>query len=103
MKFGLSDQDLNYIISVLKERVEIKKAIIFGSRAKGNYKNSSDVDIAIVGQDVNFDTVSSVHYKLEEESPLPYMFDIIDYNNLNHVELKEHIKRVGIVFYESQN
>lgn len=79
---------------------EIEKAIIFGSRAKGNYKTASDIDIALMGVNVNFDIVSKVHYKLQEESPLHYLVDIIDYNNINNIELKERIDRVGIAIYE---
>lgn len=103
MKFGLSDTDLDYIVDVIKNFKEIDKAIIFGSRAKGNYKTGSDIDIAIIGSDVTFDTVANVHYMLEEESPMPYLFDIIDYNNLDHVELKAHIDRVGIALYQKDN
>jgi uncharacterized protein len=44
-------------------------------------------------------TVSTLHASLEEEGPLPYFFDIVDYTHLNHSELKEHIDRVGKVIY----
>jgi predicted nucleotidyltransferase len=93
--FGLYDGDLAYIISVIGEFSEIKKAVVFGSRAKGNYKKGSDVDIAIFGDDISFSTITRLHYRLEEEGPLPYLFDIVDYTHSNHMELKEHIERVG--------
>ena len=44
--FGLLDRDIKYIIKALEQHDEIEKAIIFGSRAMGNYKKGSDVDIA---------------------------------------------------------
>lgn len=100
MEFGLKESDLKYIISILKRYPEIKKATIFGSRAKGTYKNGSDVDIAIYGKEVDFNIVSKVHYLLEETGPLPYLFDVIDYDHLEHKELKEHIDRVCKVIYE---
>ncbi|MDD2498976.1 MAG: nucleotidyltransferase domain-containing protein, partial [Desulfitobacteriaceae bacterium] len=59
MKFGLRESDLAYIISAIKELSEIEKAVIFGSRAKGNYKPGSDIDLAIYGDRISFDTVSS--------------------------------------------
>ncbi|NLM42645.1 MAG: nucleotidyltransferase domain-containing protein [Clostridiales bacterium] len=100
MSIGLSELDIEYIVGVIAKFNEIKKAVIFGSRAKGNYKAGSDIDIAIYGDDITYDTISSLHSLLEDESPLPYLFDIVDYTHLDHKELKEHIDRVGIVIYE---
>ena len=51
--FGLLDRDIKYIIKALEQHDEIEKAIIFGSRAMENYKKGSDVDIAIIGENVN--------------------------------------------------
>ncbi|SKA77592.1 Nucleotidyltransferase domain-containing protein [Caloramator quimbayensis] len=100
MNFGLRDSDIEYIRDAMKRFKDIEKAVIFGSRAKGNYKAASDVDIAIYGEKINFDILSKLHAMLEEESPMPYFFDIVDYSHLNHKELKEHIDRVGMVIYE---
>lgn len=102
MNFGLKDSDLDYIKKVLGKFPEIEKAVIFGSRAKGNYKPGSDVDIAIYGEKIDFDVVSALHAMLEDEGPLPYYFDIVDYTHLTHEELKEHIDRVGKVIFERE-
>jgi len=99
MNFGLRDKDLDNIIKTMQQFSEIKKAAIFGSRAKGNYKPGSDVDIAIWGNDISFTTLSRINAILEEESPMPYFFDIVDYSHLSHQELKSHIDRAGIIFY----
>lgn len=100
MKFGLKEFELDYIINAIKKFDEIEKAVIFGSRAKGNYKPGSDVDIGIYGKNITFDTVSALHAMLEAKGPLPYFFDIVDYTHLSHMELKEHIDRVGKVIFE---
>ena len=100
MNFGLKEADLEYIVSRIKEFNQIEKAVIFGSRAKGNYKPGSDIDIGIYGEGITFDTISALHARLEEQGPLPYFFDIIDYTHLNHEELKNHIDRVGKVIFE---
>ncbi|NSW92788.1 MAG: nucleotidyltransferase domain-containing protein [Firmicutes bacterium] len=102
MNYGLSESDLDYIVKAIKKFPEIQKALIFGSRAKGNYKPGSDVDIAICGERITFDTLSSLHAVLEEYGPLPYFFDIVDYSHLEHKELKEHIDRVGKVIFEKE-
>lgn len=99
MNFGLRNEDMENIITTIQQFSEIEKAAIFGSRAKGNYKPGSDLDIAIWGKDISFSTISRLHAILEEESPMPYYFDIVDYSHLNHAELKSHIDRVGIVFF----
>ena len=99
MKFGLLENDLIFIRATLAKFPEIEQGIIFGSRAKGSYKLGSDVDIAITGMNVSFNTVSKIHSILEEESPMPYFFDIVDYSHLKNDELKKHIDRIGVVFY----
>ena len=98
--FGLAERDLAYIIAAVSEFPEIQKAVVFGSRAKGNYKKGSDIDIAIFGEDISFSTIASLHDRLEEESPMPYFFDIVDYTHSTHQELKEHIDRVGKIILE---
>ncbi|MFH1097147.1 MAG: nucleotidyltransferase domain-containing protein [Candidatus Desantisbacteria bacterium] len=99
MNYGLKQEDIDYIISALRRLPEIEKAAIFGSRAKGNNKPGSDVDLAIWGQDVTFTTVSRLHSMLEDESPMPYFFDIVDQTHLTYEKLKEHINRMRKVIY----
>lgn len=100
MEFGLKEGDLKYIISVIKDFAELEQAVIFGSRAKGNYKAGSDVDIAVFGERISFSTIASLHFKLEEEGCLPYLFDIVDYTHSTHTELKDHINRVGKIIFK---
>jgi len=99
VNLGLEEFELHFIIDAIKKFSEIEKAVIFGSRAKGNYKPGSDVDIALYGEKVNFDTLSALHSLLEEHGPLPYFFDVVDYTHLNSQELKKHIDRVGVVIF----
>lgn len=73
MNFGLRTSDLDYIASTLSNFKEIDKAMIFGSRAKGNYKKGSDIDIAISGNNINIDTLAKLNSLFEEEGPLPYL------------------------------
>jgi uncharacterized protein len=102
MKFGLKTQDLEFIIKSILEFPEIEKAAIFGSRAKGTYKPGSDIDIAVFGESVTFNTISKLHAILEEESPMPYFIDIFDYSHSDSKELKAHVDRVGITIYEKK-
>ena len=99
-EFGLYEKSFSYLLESLKSIQEIERAAIFGSRAMGNYKNSSDIDLAIFGSLVNRQTVSTLSQKLNDELPIPYFVDIVDYNNLESVELKEHIDLVGVEMYK---
>ena len=103
MKFGLRDEDIHYIISSISRFKEIDEARIFGSRAEGNNKPGSDVDIAIIGENIDFSIVAKLHALLEEESPMPYFFDIVDYTHLSSQELKEHIDRAGMIIFRKDH
>jgi len=97
--FGLKENDLEEIISILREHKEVEEALVFGSRAKGNHKNGSDVDIALKGK-ITFEIVSHISFLLNEETAMPYRFDVLNYNTIRNKELTEHIDRTGISFYQ---
>jgi len=98
--YGLLDRDLRFIREAIKKYPEIDEAIIFGSRAMGNYKKGSDVDIALKGQNVNRRTVIRLADDLNEVYPLPYFFDVINYNDISNEELKKHIDSVGKTIFK---
>ncbi|MBS1667605.1 MAG: restriction endonuclease subunit S [Bacteroidetes bacterium] len=98
MKFGLEQHTIDKLITVFEQYPKLDKAIVFGSRAKGNYKEGSDIDIAIKGRDLNFDDTLHLLRKLDEQE-LPYEIDLINYHSIKEPDLKEHIDRVGIELY----
>jgi predicted nucleotidyltransferase len=95
MRFGLSKRDESCIIAALSQFPEIEKAIIFGSRAMGNNKPGSDVDLAISGKHIADTTVLRLRYLLNEELPLPYFFDVAHYEKIKNEQLKRHIDEEG--------
>jgi len=97
--FGLRESDIEDIVAVLRQFTAVETALIFGSRAKGNYKPGSDVDIALKGTDIDFQTTLAIGGKLNEETLMPYHFDVLDHKALNNTELTNHIDRIGQVFY----
>ncbi|MBM7571850.1 nucleotidyltransferase family protein [Aquibacillus albus] len=80
---------------------EIESGIIFGSRAMGNYKRGSDIDIAITGKGITSKTLYMLSDLLNEEYPLPYFFDIIHYESISNENLKDHIDKEGKIIYEA--
>ncbi len=97
--FGLLERDLNYIQKAMEGFPEIDKAIIFGSRAIGNYKKGSDIDIAILGQNVTMVTLYELEDLLNEVYPIPYFFDLLRYEELTNENLKAHIDQFGKEVY----
>ena len=96
MSYGFLPGELETILATLKKYPSIAEAILFGSRAMGRQKKGSDVDIAVKGVDIH---IAQISHELNSESPLPYYFDILDYNSLESKQLKDHIDRIGIVIY----
>lgn len=90
---GLSDQEWTLIRSVLSAHPELTRVKLFGSRAKGNAKPTSDIDLALFGE-VDALQAQAIQAELEE-LPLPYKFDFQPYESIRHAALREHIDRVG--------
>lgn len=95
--FGLPERTVNELLNYFKSKPEIEKVLIYGSRAKGTYKNGSDIDFAIWTDD------SKNSYRISwelDELDMPYMFDVTDYKSLTHQELKNSIDNDGKLFYQ---
>jgi len=98
-KYGLLESDINELISLLQKNQSINKIILFGSRAKGNFENGSDIDIAFKGSNLKLDDILSAKIELDKLS-LPYKVDIILFDRIKEKELSDHIERVGIILFE---
>jgi len=99
MKYGLSEKQLKEIKDILASYPEVEEAVLFGSRAIDTYKEASDVDIAVRGKKVNWSLAAKIKDHLEEETYLPFFFDIIAYNTIKSDELKKHINTKGKTIY----
>ncbi|MCF8367478.1 MAG: nucleotidyltransferase domain-containing protein [Bacteroidales bacterium] len=99
MNYGLSDKSFSMIINGLAQFDDIQEGYLYGSRAMGNFKKGSDVDIAIKGENISYHIVVKLSALLNEDLPLPYFFDITHYENCQNKELKDHIDNVGIKIY----
>jgi len=97
--FGITEKTHKILIEVFKDFSEVEQVVIFGSRAKGNYKQGSDIDLALKGKNVTPETALNVSVVINERKPVPYFVDVISYSHITNPELKEHIDRVGLVLY----
>ena len=96
-RFGLTERDMNTLGNIFLNFPQVLQLVIFGSRAKGNYKRGSDIDIAIMNAGIDEDILRKIKSDLEE-SDLPYKTDLVNFPTLTNKEFIDHIKRVGIPF-----
>lgn len=96
---GLSEKILDSISDVLSFHLSVHEAKVFGSRAKGNYPQGSDVDIALFGKDIVLDEILKIRIELEKLGS-PYTFDVVRIDETTDKKLLEHIQRVGVCIYK---
>ena len=100
--FGLDADTLRNIKKVFATLPNLEKVILYGSRAKGNYKDGSDIDITLLGKQLTLKTVYALEEALDELY-LPYTFDISIFTQIDNDDLIKHILRVGKTFYLKEN
>jgi len=99
--FGIYPKSYDEILVIFENCLSIDEVIIYGSRAKGNYREGSDIDITLKGE-VTKEDLNKLWHKLDD-SFIPYKFDISIYKDLKSQSLIEHIERVGKTFYKRKN
>ncbi len=93
---GLNQQTLDHPKQILLAQPKVAEVILFGSRAQGNYRAGSDIDLALKSTDIiNFSELAHMQNQLDSLM-LPYKIDLVIYNNIQNQALIQHIDRVGI-------
>ncbi len=98
--YGIRDNLFNELLNLFKKE-NIDKVILFGSRARNDYKNNSDIDLAIIFDSDDNDNYIKLLTKLEELNTL-FKFDVIDYNKITNATLKQEIDKDGITIYQKE-
>ncbi len=102
MNFGLRQETIKRINDVFAGYPLIERAVLYGSRAKGDFKNGSDIDLALVGQGFDISIQAKLRRDLDDLL-LPYTLDISILDQIGNPDLLEHIKRVGVIFYDRES
>lgn len=97
-QFGLSAETLSKLGSVFARHSAIDSVLIYGSRAKGNYRNGSDIDLTIKGGEIAFAELMQIEDQIDDLM-LPYTVDLSQYRLLENADLIAHIDRVGVEIY----
>jgi predicted nucleotidyltransferase len=95
---GLSSEVIEKINLIFSKYDEIEKVILYGSRAKGTYKHSSDIDLSIVSSDLDLTKLLKIENELDDLL-LPFKIDLSLKSKIDNQKLIDHIDRVGVIFY----
>lgn len=96
--WGLRPADIKALQNQFSKFPAIDTVIIYGSRAKGNYKPGSDIDLTLLGDEVSFQELAQLS-DLIDDLLLPYQVDLSLYREITNDDLLDHINRVGVTFY----
>ncbi len=101
LRYGLTEAAIARINAVFAACPEIDRVVLYGSRAKGTQRNGSDIDLTIEGDAVSHSQVLRIENSLDDLL-LPYKMDLSLLREIGNPDLLEHIRRVGLVFYEKK-
>lgn len=99
-EYGLTESTMRQISEILSQYQAVQVAKIYGSRAKGTYHERSDVDLAVIGNNLDRFTLSALQLAFSE-SDIPLIVDIHNYQEIKNPQLLDHIDRVGSVIYSN--
>ena len=102
MKYGLDAKHIQQIHDILKKYDAVDCAILYGSRAKGNYREGSDIDLTLQGENLNLNILHRI-YNDFDDSPLPFKCDLSILHLIANADMRDHIGRVGIIFYQKNS
>jgi predicted nucleotidyltransferase len=98
-RFGLKPHTISAIQNVFARHPEVKKAVLYGSRAKGTHRPGSDIDLTLFGVALTYTQLDRIETEIDDLL-LPYTVDLSLHTQIDNADLLEHIQRVGQLFYQ---
>ncbi|MCB0580313.1 MAG: nucleotidyltransferase domain-containing protein [Phaeodactylibacter sp.] len=102
MRFGLTDEVLHKINEVFRRYPQVEQVILYGSRAMGRHRYNSDIDLTLLGSNLDLKTLFKIETELDDLL-LPYKIDLSIFDHIDNPDLLDHIRRVGKVFYQRED
>lgn len=99
--FGLPPHAVRRLCEVFQDWPQIECVWIYGSRAKGTYRQGSDIDLCIQGRELQFTDLLRMETQIDDLL-LPWKVDLSLMHQIDAPELLRHIQRVGQVFYSTR-
>jgi uncharacterized protein len=100
MRFGLPDGVLSKILDVLTENNKVDRVVLYGSRAKGNARKGSDIDLCLDAEELTLQELIKLETQIDDLL-LPWKVDITILHQIDNPALLEHIERIGVHLYPS--
>ena len=100
-KGGLTKKQKNLICNILKKYSEVDMVKLYGSRAKGNFSDRSDIDLAVYGEKLDRFIISNILLDFDDLD-IPFRIELQEYKNIKNINLKKHINKVGIIFFKTK-
>ncbi len=100
-RFGLPGATITAINQVFAAYPDIRRVVLYGSRAKGTHRPGSDIDLTLVGPEIAERRLHEIETRLDDLL-LPWTIDLSLFHTLQNRKLIEHIERVGVTFYPEQ-
>jgi uncharacterized protein len=101
-QFGLTLTTINKILAVFNQHPEVESVILYGSRARGNYRDGSDIDLTLTGEQLTYQIVARIEDEIDDLL-LPYLFDISIFSHIEDPDVVDQINKVGITFYQRKS
>lgn len=96
---GLTPDVWQQIFRVFQSFPAVEEVVLYGSRAKGNYRPGSDIDLTLKGEGLTLKILNKISNSLDDLL-LPYTFDLSIFAQIDNNDLVDHINRVGKVVYQ---
>jgi len=98
VQFGLPDDVLPRLLAVLSSNRKVKQITLYGSRAKGNSRDGSDIDLCLDGDALSLKDLAELDASIDDLL-LPWKVDIAVRQQIDNPDLIAHIERVGVMLY----
>ncbi len=98
--FGITEKSYKIILEYLNSQTFLDEVHIFGSRAVGNYRQGSDIDLVVMSPNISDDLIQKLNYDLNEVLLIPYFVDVLNYDSIDNDELKQEINKKSVLFYK---
>lgn len=100
MRFGLPDDVLPRLLTILSRNIKVRQVTLYGSRAKGNWRHGSDIDLCLDGDALSLQELDDLESSVDDFL-LPWKVDITVRQQIHNPELIAHIDRVGVKVFQS--
>ena len=98
-KFGLDEKEIESIVDIFKKYEQVERAVIYGSRARGDYRKNSDIDFALFGDELTFSINTKIFYDIDDLYWV-YKIDLVNMNSLKEDDkFKQNIMKEGVEIY----